>query len=90
MTDDELAAVGRPPATLAALTTPHCAAVHPLRLAHAVAAAAVDAGVRLHTNTAVLAVEPGRVTTAAGTVRAGRSCSRPRRGRRRIPAVTVS
>jgi glycine/D-amino acid oxidase-like deaminating enzyme len=70
MTDDELAAVGRPPATLAALTTPHCAAVHPLRLAHAVAAAAVEAGVRLYTNTAVLAVEPGRVTTAAGTVRA--------------------
>jgi glycine/D-amino acid oxidase-like deaminating enzyme len=70
MTDDELAAVGRPPGTLAALTTPHCAAVHPLRLAHAIAAAAVEAGVRLHTNTSVLAVEPRRVTTAAGTVRA--------------------
>jgi glycine/D-amino acid oxidase-like deaminating enzyme len=70
MTDDELAAVGRPPGTIAALFTPHCAAVHPLRLVHAVARAAVDAGVRLHTSTAVVAVEPGRVTTPAGVVRA--------------------
>ena len=70
MTDAELATVGRPPNTLAALATPHCAAVHPLRLAHAIAAAAVDAGVRLHTATSVVAVEPGRVTTSAGVVRA--------------------
>jgi len=36
----------------------------------AIAGAAVAAGVRLHTGTAVLAVEPGRVTTTAGVVRA--------------------
>jgi len=70
MTDDELASVGRPPGTLGAVTTPHCAAVHPLRLVHAIARAAVDAGVLLHTGTAVVAVEPGRVATPAGVVRA--------------------
>ena len=70
MTDDELAVVGRPPGTLAALMTPHCAAVHPLRLVHAIAGAAQAAGVRLHTGTSVTAVEPGRVTTPAGVVRA--------------------
>ncbi len=70
MTDDELTAVGRPHGTLAALTTPHCAALHPLRLVHAIAGAAVAAGVRLHTGTSVVAIEPGRVTTPAGVVRA--------------------
>ena len=67
---DELRVVGRPPGTVAALTTPHCAAVHPLRLAHAVAAAAVADGVALHTGTAVESVAPHRLTTAAGVVRA--------------------
>jgi glycine/D-amino acid oxidase-like deaminating enzyme len=67
----ELDAVGRPPGTLGALATPHCAAVHPLRLVHAVARAAVEAGVALHTGTSVDAVEPHRLQTAGGTVRAG-------------------
>ncbi len=67
---DELAAVGRPPGTLGALMTPHCAAVHPLRLVHAVARAAIDAGAALHTGTAVEAVEPQRLRTPGATVRA--------------------
>jgi glycine/D-amino acid oxidase-like deaminating enzyme len=71
MTDDEVAAVGRPPSTLGAITTPHCAAVHPLRLAHALAGAALAAGVRLHTHTSVEVVEPRRLVTTGGTVRAG-------------------
>jgi glycine/D-amino acid oxidase-like deaminating enzyme len=68
---DELDTVGRPPGTLAALMTPHCAAVHPLRLAHALARAVVDAGVRLHTATAVEAVDPHRLRTPGATVKAG-------------------
>jgi glycine/D-amino acid oxidase-like deaminating enzyme len=66
----ELARVGRPPGTLDAVFTPHCAAVHPLRLVHALARAVEDAGVAVHTDTPVTAVEPGRLRTAAGTVRA--------------------
>ena len=54
----------------AAVYTPHCAAVHPLRLAHAVAAAALRRGVRIHDQTAALAIEPRLVTTARGDVRA--------------------
>ena len=56
---------GRCQATLAraAVFTPHCAAVHPLRLVHAVAAAALRRGVRIHEQTAALAIEPRRVTT---------------------------
>ena len=68
---DEIDAVGRPPGTLAAAYTPHCAVVHPLRLVHAVARAATDAGVVLHTHTAVDVVEPHRLVTTGGTVRAG-------------------
>jgi glycine/D-amino acid oxidase-like deaminating enzyme len=67
----ELDVVGRPPCTLGALTTPHCAAVHPLRLVHAVARAVVDAGVALHTGTRVEAVEPHRLRTPGASVRAG-------------------
>jgi glycine/D-amino acid oxidase-like deaminating enzyme len=54
----------------AALFTPHCAVVHPLRLVHALAGATVANGVALHDLTTVDAVEPHRLTTSAGTVRA--------------------
>ncbi|MET0457816.1 MAG: FAD-dependent oxidoreductase [Ilumatobacteraceae bacterium] len=54
----------------AALFTPHCAAVHPLRLVNALAAAAIAEGVRLHDHTSVDAVEPRRLITPAGVVRA--------------------
>ena len=70
LSPDELTAVGRPPRTVAALKTPHCAALHPLRLVHAVARAARDAGVALYTGTAVEAVEPHRLRTPGATVRA--------------------
>ena len=64
-------AVPRRPTRAAALFTPHCAAVHPLRLAHAVAGAAVRRGVaHPRARTARDAIEPRRVTTAGGTVRA--------------------
>jgi glycine/D-amino acid oxidase-like deaminating enzyme len=53
-----------------ALHTPDCAAIHPLRLVHGLAAAVQRGGVRICEHTAVTAVEPGRVTTARGVVRA--------------------
>ena len=56
---------------IGALFTPHCAAVHPLRLAHAIAAEARAAGVRIAEHTMVQEVRPGSIVTDAGTVRAG-------------------
>lgn len=55
---------------LGALWTPHCAVLHPLRLTHAVAAAVLAAGGRIHEGVTALALEPGRVVTDHGTVRA--------------------
>jgi glycine/D-amino acid oxidase-like deaminating enzyme len=49
--------------------TQHCATVHPLRLVHAVAAAAVAAGATIHEHTTVESIEPRRVGTDRGTVR---------------------
>ena len=72
LTTDEIDAVGRPPGTLGrgrSRRTARC--VHPLRLVHAIARAATDAGVALHTHTAVEVVEPRRLVTSGGTVRAG-------------------
>jgi glycine/D-amino acid oxidase-like deaminating enzyme len=52
-----------------ALFTPDCAAIHPLRLVHGLAAAALRCGVRICDHTAVTAVAPRRVTTTGGVVR---------------------
>jgi len=53
-----------------ALVTPHCAALHPLRLVHAIAEAAHRAGVRIAEGVAVHDVAPGHVHTSAGTINA--------------------
>jgi glycine/D-amino acid oxidase-like deaminating enzyme len=50
--------------------TPHCAALHPLKLAVGLAAAAERAGAHIYERTAVTSIEPGRVRTTSGTVRA--------------------
>ena len=55
---------------LGAVHTPHCATVHPLRLVHAVAAAAVACGANIHDDTTVESIEPGRLLTDRGVVRA--------------------
>ena len=52
-----------------ALFTPDCGAIHPLRLVHGLAGAALRRGVQLCEHTAVTAVEPRRVTTTHGVVR---------------------
>jgi glycine/D-amino acid oxidase-like deaminating enzyme len=55
---------------LGATYTPHCAAIHPARLVRGVARAVERLGVALHEQTPVTRIEPGRVTTPHGTVRA--------------------
>jgi glycine/D-amino acid oxidase-like deaminating enzyme len=50
--------------------TPHCAAIHPARLARGLAAAVRAAGVSVFEQTPVLSISPGRVVTALGTVSA--------------------
>lgn len=53
-----------------AVWTPHCATVHPLRLVHALARAASEAGVEIMEGVAVDSIEPGRVSTDHGPIRA--------------------
>ena len=55
---------------IGALQTDHAAAVHPARLARGIARAAERHGAAVYEQTAVTAVEPGRVRTERGTVRA--------------------
>jgi glycine/D-amino acid oxidase-like deaminating enzyme len=50
--------------------TPHCAAIHPARLVRGLAEAARKRGVQLFEGTPVTHIAPGRLRTAAGTVRA--------------------
>ena len=57
-------------AVLGGTYTPHCAAIHPARLARGLLAAVQRAGVSVYERTPVLELAPGRVVTAAGTVRA--------------------
>ena len=50
--------------------TPDCAAIHPLKLVRGLARRVAERGVRIHERTRVTAIEPGRVLTERGTVRA--------------------
>jgi len=50
--------------------TPHCAAVHPSRLARGLADAVRRRGVAMYERTEVTGLQPGRVVTRHGTVRA--------------------
>ncbi len=53
-----------------AVFTPHCARVHPARLARGLADAAVRRGVSIYERTRVEEISPRRVTTAGGRVKA--------------------
>ncbi len=55
---------------LGGVFTPHCAAIHPARLSRGLAEVLRSRGVRIYEKTAVTRIEPGRLVTAAGTVRA--------------------
>jgi glycine/D-amino acid oxidase-like deaminating enzyme len=50
--------------------TPHCAAIHPARLARGLAEVVRRRGVSLFERTPVLRIDPGQLVTATGTVRA--------------------
>ncbi|MGB9377999.1 MAG: FAD-dependent oxidoreductase [Mycobacteriales bacterium] len=50
--------------------TPHCAAIQPARLVRGLARVVEAQGARLYEQTAALRIEPGRVLTEHGTVRA--------------------
>ncbi|GAA1388266.1 NAD(P)/FAD-dependent oxidoreductase [Catellatospora chokoriensis] len=50
--------------------SPHCAALHPLRLARGLASAVERLGVTIHEQTRVLEIMPGAVRTEHGTIRA--------------------
>ncbi len=50
--------------------TPHCAAIHPARLARGLADVVRRRGVRIFERTDVRQIHPGRLVTAGGTVRA--------------------
>ena len=50
--------------------TPHCAAIHPARLARGLAEVVESLGVRIYEQTVVTDLAPGRVATPAGAVRA--------------------
>ena len=66
----ESAARIRVRSNLGAMFTPHCAAVHPARLARGLAAAVEGKGVRIYEHSPVVAVERGAAITARGRLQA--------------------
>jgi glycine/D-amino acid oxidase-like deaminating enzyme len=67
---DECAARVRLHGGLGGFFTPHCAALHPARLARGLAACVERLGVRIFEHSPVLGLEPGCARTARGAVRA--------------------
>ena len=57
-------------AQLGGTFTPHCAAIHPARLARGLARAVERHGVRVYERTPVTAIRPGMARTPTGMVRA--------------------
>jgi glycine/D-amino acid oxidase-like deaminating enzyme len=55
---------------LGAVVNPHCAAIHPARLCRGLARAVERHSVKLYESTIVFAIEPHRVVTQGGTIRA--------------------
>jgi glycine/D-amino acid oxidase-like deaminating enzyme len=74
--DLELLDAGAAAARLAASSvlggvyTPHCAAIHPAKLARSLAHRVEGLGVRLYEQSAVLGIEPGRIRTVHSDLRA--------------------
>jgi glycine/D-amino acid oxidase-like deaminating enzyme len=66
----EARGMARASSVLGGTFTPHCAAIHPARLARGLAQTLRRRGVSLFERTPVLDVKPGQLITAAGTVRA--------------------
>jgi len=70
LTADEARAMVSASGVIGGTFTPHCAAIHPARLARGLADAVRRRGVELFERTPVLDIQPGRLITASGTVRA--------------------
>ena len=69
LTADEAAGMAAATDVLGGTYTPHCAAIHPARLARGLAEVLRRAGVSLYEGTEVLEIQPGRLVTRLGTVR---------------------
>ncbi|MBW2232405.1 MAG: FAD-dependent oxidoreductase [Deltaproteobacteria bacterium] len=67
---DESRKVIRNAQDLGSSFSPHCAAIHPFRLARGLAEADARLGVEVYERTAAVAIEPRRVVTAGGDLRA--------------------
>jgi len=67
--EDARAEIGCEP-NFGALFTPHCAALHPAKLVRALARVVEELGVTVCEQTPVTAIEPGRLRTTHGDVRA--------------------
>jgi glycine/D-amino acid oxidase-like deaminating enzyme len=70
LTADEARGLAGATSVLGGTFTPHCAAIHPARLVRGLADAVRRRGVHLYERTPVLDIQPGRLITASGTVRA--------------------
>ena len=70
LTADEARAMVSASGVVGGTFTPHCAAIHPARLVRGLADAVRRRGVELFERTPVLDIQPGRLTTRSGTVRA--------------------
>lgn len=70
LTADEAGERAGATSVLGGTYTPHCAAIHPARLARGLAEAVRGLGVEVYEQTPVREIQPGRVVTASGTVRA--------------------
>jgi glycine/D-amino acid oxidase-like deaminating enzyme len=68
--DEARARIGVATDVRGALYTPHCAAIHPAKLARGLADLVTARGVQLFEGTRVTRIEPGRAVTANGTVTA--------------------
>jgi glycine/D-amino acid oxidase-like deaminating enzyme len=70
LTPDEVSAKVRATKVLGATFTPHCAAIHPGKLARGLAAVVERLGVTIHEQTPVTRIVRGRAVTPYGAVRA--------------------
>ena len=83
------------PHTLGALFTPHCARVQPAKLARNLARVVERRGAVIHEKSCALTIEPHKVTTASGTVKAAwivnatEAWESQRRPRGRIPVYSL-
>ncbi|HEY2553536.1 MAG TPA: FAD-binding oxidoreductase [Streptosporangiaceae bacterium] len=70
LTADEAGELAGATGVLGGTFTPHCAAIHPARLARGLADVVTTLGVSLYEQTEVMEIRPGELVTSAGTVRA--------------------